>query len=174
MHSGLETSGARGYRLTKWGVEFSRGVTPAEFEELGRVLTRITNSMPWAVGDWLLAGEHLWDDDGKRYDLASAIMGQPRKRLAEYVRVSVSYRHADRAFAPWSYYRAALALPEAARVGALMVAHEQQWNFDQFLTHVRRTGATLRRGARARGDATAITRDVVECPKCGCRFGIEV
>jgi hypothetical protein len=170
--SDLQPPSTRSYRLTNYGVEFSRGLTPAEFEELGQVLTRITNSMPWVVGDWLLAGEAMWGDK-ERYRLASEITAQPRARLLDYVRVAVSYRHQDRALAPWSYYRAALALPEAARVGALKLAHDQHWTFDQFLTHLRRAGAKFRRAAKMRGDASAIARDVVECPKCGCRFGIE-
>jgi hypothetical protein len=169
----LEPPSARSYRLTKYGLEFSRGLTPAEFEELGRVLTRISNSMPWAIGDWLLAAEAMWNDK-ERYRLASEITGQPRARLAEYVRVAVSFQHEARCFAPWAYYRAALTLPEDARVEAVLLAHDQQWSFEQFLTHLRRAGAKLRRAARARGDATAIARDVVECPKCGCRFGVEV
>jgi hypothetical protein len=170
--SAIDAVNHRGYRLTKWGVEFSRPVTPAEFEELGQVLMRIANATPWAVGDWLLAGEPLWDE-GERYRLASAITGQPRRRLVEYVRVSASYEHRWRGFAPWSFYRMALALPEARRLEALAVAKERGLDLDAFRTVLRRMGAVLRR-TQARAESTIVAQDVIQCPKCGCRFGAGV
>ena len=57
-------------------------LTPVEFEELGRALTRIAPATPWCVGDWLLAGEAMWNDDQVRYRLAGEITGQSRARLA--------------------------------------------------------------------------------------------
>ena len=107
MPQAEQTLATRAYKLTNYGVEFSRPLTADEFEELGYVLTRITNSLPWLWGDWLLAGEAAWDDEA-RYRLASSISGQPRARLAAFLRVAVSYRHADRLYAPWPYYCAAL------------------------------------------------------------------
>ena len=173
MPQAEQTLATRAYKLTNYGVEFSRPLTADEFEELGYVLTRITNSLPWLWGDWLLAGEAAWEDEA-RYRLASSISGQPRARLAAFLRVAVSYRHADRLYAPWPYYCAALRLPESHRLAALRLVPEHDWTFDEFVAFVRRQGGAIRRAARARGDATAIAPTVVECPRCGTRFGVPV
>jgi hypothetical protein len=154
-------------------VEFSRVVTPSEFEELGHVLMRIANATPWAIGDWILAGEHLWDG-GERYRVASAISGLTRQRLVDCVRVSISYEHRWRAFAPWSYYRAALVLPESRRLEALAAAKEQDLDVDAFRTLLRQMGASIHQAARAADHPRVIATDVVQCPKCGCRFGASV
>ena len=172
MPQAEQTLAPRAYKLTNYGVEFSRPLTADEFEELGQVLTRITNSLPWLWGDWLLAGEAAWEDEA-RYRLASEIQ-RPAARTPGGLRARGGELSTcrSRCTRRGRYYRLALRLPESHRLAALRLVLEHDWTFDEFATFVGRWGGAIRRAARARGDATAIAPTVVECPKCGCRFGV--
>ena len=75
------------------------------------MLTCVNNATPWSIGDCLLAGEAMWNDQ-VRYRLAGETTGQSRARPAGERAVAASYAHAERGLAQWSYYRAAVALPE--------------------------------------------------------------
>ena len=84
----MQTLATRAYKVTNYGVEFSRPLTADEFEALGHLVARVANATPWAVGDWLLAGEHMWNDGERsgwrwRHRPADAAAARVRPRERE-------------------------------------------------------------------------------------------
>lgn len=77
-----------------------QGMTFERWEEAGRVLSAVRNCSQWAIGDWLLYGQHNY---GEKFAQAAEITGMNRDSLAVYQwvsgRIPPPARRADVSFA---------------------------------------------------------------------------
>jgi len=66
------------------GLEVLGDVTEKQWRDVGAALGRVEHSMPWLIGDWLIAGEQAW---GKTYDDAMEITGLSYQTLVNAINV---------------------------------------------------------------------------------------
>lgn len=170
------------WRITPVGLVFSRDLTDAEFDDLGRAIGRHVSGLQWAIGDWLVYGtaRGLF---GERYELAAAITGKSYESLSQAYRVSDAFPPSDRVrVLSWTWHREALRLPEDRRLPLLREAVEQGWTRMQFITKVTRLTSHGVAGALSAGRPltsnqlktrewrTLSKQGYIQCPHCQRRF----
>lgn len=79
-------------------------LTRDEYEQLGRTLGRVHESLRWAIGDYILRGEELFGQEA--YQLTESLGISPESRQ-QYVRVAQAIpRPRRRGELTWSHHRA--------------------------------------------------------------------
>jgi len=99
-------------------LEFPDDLTYEEWTQVGLFLAGMTQSMPWWIGDWLLAGEFKY---GEKFAQAASETGLKEERLQQYQWVSEHIQSCTRAqFSGlyWTHFR---------QVAHLDTEKQQEW-----------------------------------------------
>ena len=126
----LASSGA----LSETGLTLG-SVTRDEYVSLGRMLGRVQESLRWAIGDYILAGEELFGEDAYQLSESLGISVESRQ---QYVRVSQAIEHPRRrGELTWSHHRAVAHIDDPDRQDQwLEDAVEGTWTSGDLWTRV--------------------------------------
>jgi len=143
--SSLEQSGA----LTRVGLLLPVNITDSEYEALGFALGEAQRSIQFAIGDYILAGEHLFGQEAYQLQESLGISVEQRR---QYVRVSeripIGRRRVE---LTWSHHREVAAMDPADQDAWLEDAVTNGWNKQELASHMK--------------PDTPTEREV--CPQCG-------
>lgn len=97
------------FRVSPVGVVVVGEPTFEEWQSLGDGLQRLGHALKWAIGDWLLAGEHRY---GEKYTAAVEATGWENQTLRNLKWVASKFELSRRRDnLPWSTHEAVAALP---------------------------------------------------------------
>ena len=102
--------------MAKQGTLLRRGMTFAEWQDVGRRLARIADGSAWALGDWIIYGQEVY---GRRYQEALRATDLDYKTLRNYACIARRFPPARR--------RLSLSLQHHAEVAALDEAEQDLW-----------------------------------------------
>lgn len=120
------------------------GLTFEAWEYIGMTLGKLTRAMQWAIGDWLMYGEHLY---GEKYAQASDITGYSYSSLNTYQavcqRIEPKYRRVALTFA---HHQVVAYLEPDDREHWLDFAEQKGWSVQELKANVT---SDVTMGARA-------------------------
>jgi hypothetical protein len=98
------------------------GLTWDAWVQQGEALAQAVQRLPWAIGDWVIAGETLFNEKASQhYDS----LGLSQERLANYAWVARQFPPSTRVeVLSWTHHREVAALPEPKRAALLTDAQE--------------------------------------------------
>jgi hypothetical protein len=148
--------------LTPAGLTLPPDTTYERYEEIGRHLGKLRDLTSWALGDWLIAGERLFGEDGKDGkdgSVAQAIEAtrRPKSSLLEYRRVAERFPRERRRDLPWSHHQVCAALPPDEQDRWLDEAVDRKWSVEELRGAIREP-RRLGMGEQLRGAARALLR----------------
>jgi len=148
--------GFPGVRLTETSLEIlDPGLSFEDWDAVGFALSRIRDSMGFALGDWLLFGEAAY---GERYTQAAAITRRSYSGLANLRYVSRHVvRSRRREELSWSHHAAVASLEPDEQVEWLDRAEEGGWSVDLLASMLRDAREFSPRGEKSEAE-------VVEAP----------
>lgn len=124
--------------LSETGLRLPATISREDYEKLGVTLGRIHESMRWAIGDYILAGEQLFGQDA--YQLSESLGISPESRQ-QYVRVSQAIEPPRRrGELTWSHHRAVASLEAEDQDRWLADAVEKGWTKGELETRMRTVG----------------------------------
>lgn len=82
-----------GAEFSELGLTLPKGLDYETWETVGTLLGQMDTGLPWAIGDWLIYGEHTL---GEKYAQASAITGLSASRLQAYQWVASKFERSCR------------------------------------------------------------------------------
>lgn len=128
----LEESGA----LTATSLRIiGTDITADQYEALGGLLGRMHETMRWAIGDYILAGEYMFGQDAYQLQEALGISAESR---GQYVRVAQAIPYeARRSELTWSHHRAVYKRNPDERDHWLRLAVENAWTKSEMEAHMR-------------------------------------
>ncbi len=135
--------------LSSVGLQLGPSLSYERYEAVGALLGTMHESMRWAIGDWLLAGERLYGHEA--YQASEALGLSPEVR-AQYVRVAQSVAE-PRRYPPhilsWSHHRAVAPFTPAEQEQWLRRAKDSGWTKGELERAIRNSvgPATTGRGA---------------------------
>lgn len=109
-------AGFTGARVVHCGIVLEEGLSRAEWEEIGRKLTRITELSAWMIGDWASYGQ--WEY-GSAYREACEALGLEYKTVRQYAWVAGKFSHHRR--------RESLSFNHHLEVASLSEGDQEHW-----------------------------------------------
>jgi hypothetical protein len=129
--SDLEISG----NLTIIGFTLPAEISYEQYEAIGRMFGTAHEALKFAIGDWLLQGQQIFNDDVFQ---AAEGVGISRVSLMQYVRVSERIpRERRNAQLTWSHHRAVASFPEDEQDLWLNRAAASGWSKTELEDHLR-------------------------------------
>lgn len=93
----------RGGMLTRTSLSLPASLEAEQYEQIGRALASMKETVQWAVGDWLAFGERRYGEEAYQLQEASGLSEESR---AQYVRVSTRVEpHRRVAELSWTHHR---------------------------------------------------------------------
>lgn len=127
----LEGSGA----LTRVGLTLPSSMTYDQYEAVGRLFRTWNETMKWAMGDWLLAGEALFGEDAYQASEELGLsVGQRQQYLRIAQRIPIARRRPE---LTWSHHRSVAALDPADQDRWLAEAVKKGWTKAQMEEAIR-------------------------------------
>lgn len=128
----LERSGA----LTKTGLVIPPTITLERYEALGHLLGEMHQVVQWAIGDWLNAGEHLFNDEWSHVSESLGIGEDARMQYQRVARqIPIERRRPELSF---SHHRCVAAMKDERRRDELLEqAVVKGWSVVELLAHKR-------------------------------------
>lgn len=128
----------RVWHVTPMGLEVRDGAQPeyAQWRECGTVLTRFYSTAKWAIGDWLLFGDHHYES----WTQAAEELGFDATTIRNYVRVAERFPMALRNRAlSWHHHLRVAALETTLAQGWLTRAEQESWSCAELSAAMRHT-----------------------------------
>ena len=128
--------GEHSEHLTDVGlVNLPTNLSYEQWEWIGAQLGRLARAMQWAVGDWLLFGEHSY---GEKFAQAGEITGYRPDTLVQYQAVAQRIPQSERrATLTFAHHQVVAYLIEAERDHWLDLCASQNWSVGELRAHVK-------------------------------------
>lgn len=131
----------RPYQITPTGLLFSETITLEEWVRCGDELWVLKQAAQWAIGDWILKGEHKF---GETYAQALDETKYSYGYLRNVVLVARRFPREKRVGAvSWSHHAAVAKLDDEASEDLLLRAAEEGLNRDQTRVEAKRVEAVM-------------------------------